>query len=136
MLLTSFQAQSRSRRTLRRWALGLAGAALVGQIAGFVHLSITPHGICAAHGEAVHADDAPAPARSGYGYEAPTRAGTGESHEHCLVVSGARERIAPTLRTPLPAPSSTQATPVAPEARVSHVSIATLLLAPKSSPPA
>jgi hypothetical protein len=125
----------------RRRARVVAVAFLVAQLAGFLHLALERHAVCADHGELVHADPGDAHASEGVGAvseRGPSLAGgsEGTQHAHCGTLpaiqpkhaaSGPSFRAAPALCEPCG-----HATPKA----TARSSVPILSLAPKHSPPA
>jgi hypothetical protein len=126
----------------RLGALALVWAFLASQMAGFLHLALERHEVCADHGELVHAagDDA-GPARERAAGE-PSGAqlyGAAErgEHGHCGVLPAIQPKhLAVASSMPaLPGPAALAAQVVcAPWNARSSVPL--LLLAPKHSPPA
>jgi hypothetical protein len=134
-----------SRQLLHRAALALALVAAGGQLFSLSHLLLVPHTVCREHGELIHLDAAPGSIRhapydaedSSRSYRSADAPGSLDRHDHCLISAIRKDTLAlhqaPGVRLPLRAAESFITSPhdiALPRA------VATLHLAPKSSPPA
>jgi hypothetical protein len=136
MLLTVLRNRKRQGRAVRSLALTLVSASLLGQIAGFAHLALSAHSVCAAHGEAVHPSQEPSASATGAGFQAFPRSADSDEHAHCFLVTHRRDRAVALVAACAPLSIPEEKAEPAPALRIEHPAIATLRLAPKSSPPA
>lgn len=125
----------------RQGALALVCAFLLAQLAGFVHLALERHAVCAEHGELLHvADSASSSAAAGHQERTgPSLAdgSSGDAHAHCDVLPAVQPKQSVATGAPArsiePLASAwNRAAPLA----VAHAAVPLLLLAPKQSPPA
>lgn len=134
-----------ARARLRILAAWVAGALVLAQSAGALHLLTVRHGRCAAHGELIDlerraqhgAELAPALEHAGFQLEGPRSGDTGaHHHDHCALVSVVRARGVLTC-TSL-SDLSRNDTPTkhrAPSMEALSPQVARYSVAPKNSPP-
>jgi hypothetical protein len=131
------------RSVWARAAVPLALACLVLQLASAAHIILSPHSICAEHGDVVegaapHGGARALPVqRSGLlSSRAPPVVVAGHDHDHCLLASHRRDGL-PTsreaVRVPVPLRSSHAC--AAAQHVLARAPIDIILVAPKSSPP-
>jgi hypothetical protein len=129
-------------------ALALASATLIAQISSIAHMALVRHAICPEHGELIHPDDlsgsAAAPKTlakttnpADLAIQATTQFPAVHGHDHCLLASYRRQRIAMAAGTaavarPFPAAVGNRRMADAPRPAL----VALYRLAPKNSPPA
>lgn len=133
------------RARLRILAAWVAGALVLAQGAGALHLLTVRHGRCAEHGELIDLERraqhgvelAPALEHAGYQLEGPRYGDTGtHNHDHCALVSVVRARGV--LTSAAPSDLSLDDRPTkhrVPSIEALSPQVACYSVAPKNSPP-
>jgi hypothetical protein len=124
------------------FAIGVAGALLLAQVAGLAHLLVVEHERCAEHGDIVEGaanHPAAAAAERQEGDRASVRAAGDEiaGHDHCLYLATLRRGTGSECQHVVLAPRAAAARFVVGAERREQASGPSLLrIAPKTSPPA
>jgi len=131
-----------TRRVVRLGCVLLVGVVLAGHVGAVLHQSLVQHAVCSEHGEATHGDVVAKPGAAERvvahaSYDGIPASAADDDHEHCLLALTRRDAAvaARSHDTTLAPPQAAKLATVL-ETSPAHAPIATLRLAPKSSPPA
>lgn len=130
----------KARPVLRRYSAALAVVLLSGYVSGVAHFARVTHGLCAAHGEAIHIKDPPAGhthvAREGLGFTGDEPLTESHDHDHCVVALAANEHTLAAAPHGVPSMALAVLRELPPFADVgTSADRALYRLAPKLSPP-
>ncbi|HEX7479122.1 MAG TPA: hypothetical protein VF331_15055 [Polyangiales bacterium] len=149
--LRSLRSQNVARREasggVMSWlALVLVCGSVAGQLASFAHLALVRHSVCAEHGELIHSDEggedhvgAARTLGSGVSRQAVLGVARGaeaaHAHEHCLVITGRRDRTVHRAALTLVGCAGVQQVLAFATQSVAVVATNVFAYAPKCSPP-
>ena len=129
----------REGRTFPRWLSFWAGAVVLLQLGGILHLAAAPHGVCWEHGVVVELDAAPVGAESAGAREGLTRATSpfvrSSEHPHCPALWVRSQARLEVTTTAVVVQSPQHAAAVASPQQLPSPAGWALRQAPKQSPP-